>query len=295
MKNLPTKYTSYHDDLIIEMSKDGVYFSDMPNEKYHSLEGISKTGLDLIERSPAHYKYKVPVVQTRPMQMGSAIHAAILEPEVFSREYMMLPEIKDRRQAEYRKAKEVYGEERVFTGSDCQHIKDMQTAVYAHSEARRLLEQDGYSELSGIVRDPVTGVLCRHRFDRLAVVDGWAVDLKKTQDASPDGFSKSVANYRYHVQAAFYLDQYEWITGERLKGMKFIAVEEKPCHGVGVYYLDDGSLHIGREAYRKNLNTYAECLNTEKWDCYAQDSQMISLPNWALAAYENELEDGGII
>ena len=52
------------------------------------------------------------------------------------------------------------------------------------------------------------------------------IDLKSTVDASPKGFQRSVANYRYHVQSSHYLDVVEMATGTHLK-LGFIAVEKQ--------------------------------------------------------------------
>jgi exodeoxyribonuclease VIII len=238
------KTIKYTDELIVEA---GNYYENMPNETYHAHNSISKSGLDLINRDPFHFFNRKPMEQTRAMQVGSAIHAAILEPDVFKDEYMMLPEVANRQQPEYKKAVKAYGAGKVFTAADCDNIKNIQAAVWGNDEAKRLLKQNGFCELSGFAKDPVTGVVCRHRFDKLAVINGWAVDLKKTQDVRERDFARSIWNYRYHVQDAFYLDQYEWITGEKLKGMKFICVEEKWPHKVAVYQLDDISRMIGRD------------------------------------------------
>ena len=47
------------------------------------------------------------------------------------------------------------------------------------------------------------------------------VDFKKTQDASESGFTRSVYNYGYNLQSAFYL---EGFSADRFF---FVAVEER--------------------------------------------------------------------
>ena len=265
------------------------YYSGMPNDKYHGHNSISKSGLDLIDRDPYHYFYQEHKAQTRPMQVGSAIHAAILEPEVFKNEYMMLPEVKDRRQPEYKQAVQRYGEGNVFTNDDCKRIEAMQDAVWLNSEAKELLSGVGHCELSGFAKDPITGIMCRHRFDKYINDGDWAVDIKKTQDAREFKFSRSIADYRYHVQDAFYIDQHEWITGKKLRGIKFICIEEKYPHKVAIYYLDDISRDIGRKQYRENLNTYAEFVKASKKPQNNATSQIITLPEYVMRQYEEEL------
>lgn len=271
----------------------GAYYTDVPNADYHAAPGISKSGLDLIARSPAHYRYAPPHKASRNMEIGTAIHTALLEPERFAQEYMLLRDVTDRRVSAYKEAVKVYGSERTLTGPEADKVAGMQEAVYANPHARKLLESSGWRELSGAALDPETGAICRHRFD-LLTADGIAVDIKKTQDARADAFQRAVYNYRYHVQAAFYADQYEWITGERLRGFLFLAVEEEMPHGVGIYWLDDGSLAIAREEYRRNLNRYAECRESGEWPAYDAEPSILTLPDWVLSRHEAELEDGGI-
>lgn len=271
----------------------GTYYTDMPNSVYHELDGISKSGLDLVSRSPAHYQYRTARTPSRNMEIGTAIHTALLEPERFTQEYMLLRDVKDRRASEYQAAKKVHGSERTLTGPESDKVVGMQESVYANPDARKLLDSGGWRELSGVVCDPATGVLCRHRFD-LLTTDGIAVDVKKTQDARSDAFSRAVQAYRYHVQAAFYADQHYWITGEHLKAFAFIAVEEEMPHGCKVYILDDDAMAIGRELYRADLNRYAACIESGEWPAYDSDPEMLALPGWVLAQYENELEEGGI-
>jgi len=265
----------------------GAYYTDVPNEDYHQAPGISKSGLDLIDRSPAHYRYAPPRKTTRNMEIGTAIHTALLEPERFASEYMLLRDVTDRRASAYKEAVKVYGSERTLTGPEADKVAGMQEAVYANPHARKLLESDGWRELSGVVKDPETGAICRHRFD-LLTVGGIAVDIKKTQDARADAFQRAVYNYRYHVQAAFYADQHFWITGEPLKAFAFLAVEEEMPHGCRVYVLDDYAMAIGREAYRANLKRYAACVDAGEWPSYDSKPETLSLPAWALKNHQPE-------
>lgn len=272
----------------------GNYYTDMPNADYHASKGISKSGLDLVHRSPAHYAYRPARHATRHMEIGTAIHTAMLEPERFDSEYMLLRDVKDRRASEYKQAVKVHGSERTLSGPESDKVIGMQQAVYANAAARDLLKADGWCELSGFSIDAETGQVCRHRFDKLTT-DGIGVDVKKTQDASPEAFSRTIHRYRYHVQAAFYADCHERITGDRLTSFKIIAVEEEFPHGVKVYTLDDDALAIGRAEYREDLATYAACVSADDWPCYGDDDMLLSLPGYVIAQYEAELEDGGII
>lgn len=266
----------------------GHYYTDMPNADYHAAKGVSKSGLDLIDRSPSHFRYAPPRKATRAQEIGTAIHTALLEPDRFAQEYMLLRDVTDRRSSEYKQAVKVHGSEYVLTGSEADKVVGMQESVAHNSHASRLLSSPGWAELSGFVTDPQTGVLCRHRFDRLTE-DGIAVDIKKTQDARADAFSRAVFNYRYHVQAAFYADQYYWITGKALKAFAFIAIEEELPHGCKVYIVDDEAMAYGRFLYRRNLDTYASCVASDDWPGYDAKPEMLSMPPWVAKQAQEEM------
>ena len=264
--------------------------SNMPNEVYHSMPGISKTGLDLIDRSPAHFRYREPREPTRAMAIGTAIHTALLEPQRFATEYLLLRDITDRRSSVYKEAIKHRDPELVLTGTEADRVAGMQESVYSQPKARAYLEAVGHRELSAFAKDPETGVLCRARFD-LLTDDGRVLDIKKTQDARPIPFGRSVANYRYYVQDAFYSDVFEWATGQRLESFKFLAVEEKMPHAALIYELDDEAKAHGRKCYRENLNLYAQCVEADEWPGYVQEFEHLSLPSWMMAEIEMENDE----
>ncbi len=209
-----------------ELKHEG-YIAEMPEAYYHSTEGfISKSSLYVLKQSAFKFFSGVRFTATKAMQMGTAIHCAILEPEKFSKEFKMLPDVKDRRQKEYKDAVKEFGAERVFVGAEVMNIIRMRTAIMGNDFANELLSLDGHSEVSGFHTDEETGVNIRHRFDRLTNC-GIGIDIKKTQSVHPDDLAKTIAKYGYHTQEAVYSDAYRQITGRELKQFYFIFVEEK--------------------------------------------------------------------
>ena len=79
-----------------------------------------------------------------------------------------------------------------------------------------------------------TGLQCKCRPDWISADGGILVDLKTTEDASPREFQRSIAKWRYHVQAGWYMAGIEAAYGTRPSGFIFIAVEKKPPFAVGV-------------------------------------------------------------
>lgn len=264
------------------------FIEDMPNEDYHSSLGVSKSGLDLIARSPAHYKYPKPRIATRGMEMGTAIHTASLEPDRFDSEYVIV-DCSARNLKAYKDQKAITGGELTLTADEGKKVMGMRESVENDHQAMSIITQPGRNELSAMAQDPETGVIIRARFD-LLTDSGIALDLKKTQDVRPHKFMRSVSDYRYHVQDAMYSFVYELITGEPLKEFWFLAVEEESPHSCHMYQLSDLAKEMGAYYFRRDLRTYAECVKSGKWGHPDIEDNILDLPNWTVSQYENDLE-----
>ena len=180
----------------------------------------------------------------------------------------------------------------VLTPDEWDQLHRMRDAVMAHPAAHALLTgAPGWPELSVYWNDPDTGELCRCRPDFWRA-DGIIVDVKTTDDASPEGFAKSIANWRYHVQHPYYLDGISHALAQMgkptfqhpasAKAFVFLAVEKKAPYAVAVYMLDAASVQAGREEYRSDLDMYAHCIASGAWPGYGDKVQQIALPDWKL-------------
>lgn len=268
--------------------------ADLPAEQYHSGPGVSNSGLKLIgDKTPLHFwsRYvdpnRRPEKGKQPMFIGTAIHAAVLEPDVFARTYVEAPFI-DRRAAGYKAwAKEQADEGLlVLMPEEALNVTGMRRALWSHPLASRILADAFDYEYSVYAHDPVTGVLVRSRMD-IFTNSGWIADVKKTQDASPEAVAKTMANFGYFHQDAFYGDVLEWACGHPPAGFAFIFVEELPPHAVAVYVLHPDDRDRGRRLYRRNLNLYARCLERDEWPGYDTEAQYIELPAWSRRAIDN--------
>jgi len=180
------------------------------------------------------------------------------------------------------------GHRQVLDEEQWKHLHGMRDAVMAHPYAAKLLGMPGTTETSFYWIDERTGLLMRCRPDR-RTDSGIIIDLKSTEDASPEEFARSIANYRYHVQEPLYVDgTNEAIRQAKLdmalsRFMVFIAVEKKPPYAVGVYKLDIESVDIGRMEYREDMTKLAKAFATDEWPAYGDTVQSISLPAWKKA------------
>lgn len=269
-------------------------YDGISNADYHGGPGVSKSGLDLVTRSPLHYysAYLDPNRELRDetpaMRIGTAIHTAVLEPDEFGRRYKVMPKGVDRRT---KIGKEIYegvlaeceaiGAE-IISHDDYTTAMRIQKSCWSHPMSKQILGA-GKAEQSAFWTDAETGVLCKCRPDWL--LDGnpnhAVLDLKSTVDASPDEFIRSAYKYRYHVSAAWYLDGVEQATGHKPDAFMFLAVEKTAPYAVAFYYADEEMLAAGRAEYRRALRTYADCLSSGKWPGYEPKLVPLGLPRWA--------------
>jgi exodeoxyribonuclease VIII len=207
------------------------------------------------------------------MKLGSLTHCAVLEPdELLAGRYGIAPDRRTNAGKAVAAEMEAAGIEAV-TAPEMEQALAMAASVRSHQAAAALL-RDGKAEQSFWWDDIQTGLRCKCRPDWYNGTT--IVDLKTTTDASPKGFAKSVAQWRYHVQQNHYL------AGTFAERFVFIAVEKQYPFCVGVYELDETAALHGEAERRNNLQTIADCRAISEWPGYGNTIQPLSLPNWAL-------------
>lgn len=232
-------------------------------QDYHNMtDRISKSGLDKIARSPAHFK--TPQKETDAMRIGRIVHEYILEGV---QNYVTSPfdYFRTKEAREWRDSQTLP----IITAEEVERIHAMHAAVSRHPAAAELL-RSGIAEQTILFEEPTTGAACRCRPDWMTS-DGVIVDLKTTDDASPAAFARSVRKYRYDVQAAFYLDGVEYATGIRPEHFYFIAVEKSAPFGVAVYELSEGMIEDARLTYLEDLKTWQTCMERDDWPAYSNE------------------------
>ena len=267
------------------------YFKDLDNATYHSMDGLSKSGLSLLRECPAKYQWRYILgnreEETKAMKIGAALHGLVLEPEVFSRSFAVSPKF-DGRTKEGKAGKAAFANDHagktIIDEADFSLISAMAGAVHAHPAASYLLGLEGLSEESFFWREEFTGasVLCKCRPDRRIPGKRILLDLKKTaKGAGSDAFSRTMFNLTYHIQAGHYLPGVSTVLGERYDEFVFIVVEEEPPHLVAVYQLDRDDIEMGKREADNLIRLYARCMQEDYWPGYGDEIQPINLPRWA--------------
>lgn len=251
-------------------------------DHYNNIVALNYSGCKALLRSPGHYKaWLTEDKKDSPaLQMGRLVHLAALQPELLAERVAVAP-IADRRT---KQGKEIYEafQAGLKEGQECvsQDIYDdvIRIAQVARKSLLDLNLTEWQTEMGCVLgMGPIT---IKGRPDLIAKDangDLVIVDLKTTQDASPASFAKDVANFKYHLQAAFYM---------RLTGAKkfIILAQEKelPCAN-RVYTLDEAALAEGNRLMDEALALYAQCVAFDSWPTYSKDITELSLPKWAIS------------
>lgn len=285
---------------------------DVDIDVYHAMVGISKTGLDEIERSGAHYfgnhlHPDRPPPKDRAGQLeGTLAHCSILEPDQFGKRYVVVPNDAPRRPTDaqwnaknpspesitsmawWKDFNERHADKRVITAAQYDTAMRQGDSVRALPEIAEALGR-GMPEVSAFWVDPETGEPCRCRPDWVAKYSGNGVvllDVKTFNVASADEFRRQVHRKRYHVQDAFYTDGHELATGLKTLGFVFVVVETEWPYAANALMLTERSREQGRRDYRRNLDTYAACRRSGVWPGYGSTIQLIDLPGYAFTEQE---------
>ena len=260
----------------------------VPNDKYHASQGTSKSQLDQFAKSPAHYlaSLSTPRKETPAMRIGTLFHGLVLEPE---RVKIAVAPVCDKRTKDGKATWEAFCYENagaeIVTAEEGEMLNGMVAAIRKHPAAAVLLSGPGVAEGSAWWHDEMSGELCRCRPDFYRRDLGIIVDLKSTDDASPEGFARSIAKYGYHKQNAMYVDGVEAATGDVVKGFVFVVVEKTPPYCTAVCSLDMQGIELGRDQYKRLLLDLADCKRSGKWPGYSDRIEVISLPAWEVRKY----------
>lgn len=266
--------------------KPGLYYGQT-FEEYLAINAINASGLKEVEKSEAHYwaAYLDPKREikepSQAMKLGTAIHTAILEPEKFNGTYAVAPDV-DRRTKEGKEAyiafmKDVGGL-KVISSEDRDICKKIQEKIRGHALSETLFS-GGKAEVTAVWNDMSTGVLCKARIDYMK--DGVIVDLKSIESAAKKDFAKSCANYKWHMQAAWYVDGIFQITGRRHEFI-FGAYEKASPWACAFYYCDEAVIGEGRKRIDSAMTKYVLAKEKNLWPSYPEEIVSFTLPKWAV-------------
>lgn len=268
-------------NLLLEPAGTEGTFYNLPEDIYRQAPGVNISNLKLIGRSPAHYHARVTGPKQEPtaaMLFGTLLHSACLEPQKLAGSFVVKPEDMDFRSKvgkEWRDSQTVP----IIDAGQATALREAAAKVLAHPTASLVLD-GADKEVSVFKRRPGSDLLLKGRLDAIKVDDQGLTtiaDIKTTDDASSNAFARTIGQWGYAQQAAFYMD----LVGASY--FLFIAVEKTAPYEVAVYCLDEESIAFGRERNSRHLDLLELCKKTDQWAGYSQEIETITLPRWAKA------------
>lgn len=279
--------------------------------EYRNDPAISVSDLKPMLISPRHFWEKKFGKRRRtpptPAQiLGTMVHLAVLEPEKFSKRVQTLPDDAPKRPS---KAQLEAAKPSTSTLEAIQYWKLWEE----NNPGAQIIERDMMDQVCGM-RDSVYGnKLAAQYFSQCKTevsvfntlrVRNHEIRLKGRIDCVPDApkivdlktvgsggarreeFSKSMWDWRYDMQAAYYVDLYnsqfdEWDIDKKKGDFVFVAVEKEAPYAVCLHRVSRRVIDRGRRDYLALLDRIAVCQSTNEWPGYSEDESEIDLPSWA--------------
>ncbi len=269
------------------MNLDPGIYPDVAFADYMRIEALNNSYLKkFYGKTDAHVYWESthPDEDKPAFRIGDACHVAVLEPGRFERDYVRSPKF-DRRTTKGKAAAaewELKHQDKMsLLPAEYDMASAMRDSAWNDPNAVDLLKGKGRNEQTVIWKDADSGELCKGRMDRFADWHGWSVviDIKTAQCIDDYAFGKAIQDFRYHQQAAFYLDGLDALA---LHTRRFfiIALEKKPPYLVKTFEIDDSAINEGRAHYREAIGRHVSCTETRVWAGYLPGVHPIDIPRW---------------
>lgn len=273
-------------------------YPDIDEDWYHAdpVTGgsLSVSGAKLLLQAPAKFDYarRHGSRSTDAMKLGTVIHSMVLGK---GQEIAVL-DFDDRRTKAYKEAEAlaVMAGQIPMLRKDYDEAKAIADALLKHPTAGGLLTE-GDAEVSMFWHDEEFQIWLRGRCDYMTHFGGLPtiVDVKKTKDASPEGFAKSVYEYGYHRQDPHYREGWAAILGCDWQDIDFVfaVVEPEPPYLVATYRVIPEHVELGREQNRIARERFRDCAERDVWPGYSEEIEDLELPRYGVQRIEKDIND----
>jgi len=174
-------------------------------DDYFDRPGLSASALKAMHTGgPRLFFHRCMTGEADPspaMMLGTQVHLAVLEPDVFDAEFWTFAG--DRRSREFKLEQSRRGGT-CLKPADYSKIMGIRRAVREHETARMMVDTSEH-EVPRYVR--MHGHTCKAKADMLA--PDWVGDLKTTRRPDPRGFSWEMLDLGYDIQSAWYMDVFQ--------------------------------------------------------------------------------------
>ncbi len=239
----------------------------MTESDYRSLPALNASRFKAFYRSPYHFFNQKEVETTEQMKIGTAVHTALLEPELYSSSIGFLPDV-DGRTTEGKAIKKAFEEKyagKTILKAASEEIVNRAVSAVANSDEWKAIKASPSTRYELVVMAELAGVACKARLDLVDVENGIIRDIKTCDDAGIQKFCYTIKDRLYWVQAGFYTLMAERMYNKEFN-FEFIAVETSDPSTAQFHAVDPEELHWWKVYVSDMLAKYNECVKTNTWD-----------------------------
>ena len=264
-------------------SHHSLTFDHMEDGAYRNAKGLSKSLLTHFLKSPAHYQQALldKHEPTPAMQFGTAFHASLLLSDpttAFAVKRKVDGRTKEGKEYNQRFEMENVGKA-IIDEEQEKMIHSCIASILEHPFAGQLhsgCDKKEFSVFGSYSGKSAQPVLLKGRMDAYDSTNGFIIDYKTCEDASPTGFRKAVWNFRYDLQVV----QYAWLiknAGLKFTNFYFIAVEKAPPFASAVYCIEEASIKRSVETWENAMFEFSQCEASSIWPAYSATPVAIQL------------------
>lgn len=262
----------------------------------------------LVSKSPLHAWAQhpklggVPRVASKEMDRGSLIHALLLE----NGKDVAVIDAADYRTNKAKEARDVARERGMVPVLAADYGSAKEAVRILRNRLETLgIDLAGEKEVTALwteFADDGTEVQCRGMID---ILRHWKsgsgsgadiLDPKTCRSAHPDACQKHMNGYGYSIQRTAYVRAIEKVIPETAGRVDFAFLfceEVPPTWAVTPVRMSGAFRELGERQWRRAVNLWAECLQTNQWPAYVGGAIEIEPPAWAMARdMDQELAQG---
>ena len=244
---------------------------------------LTKSVLHDFAPSPWKWRNSPPRETTRNMTIGSLFDCLVTTPEETEKLFAVspFPDFRTKEAREWRDTQAASGRTVITTAELAQADTMAWVLRYRHAD---LLDKASFQvpchadvEAEGMTF-PVGGL-----FDLLPDPEGpfhdCIVDIKTTSSVHPRQWVRTMAQWRYDVQAGLYTMLARENSLPRTRFV-FLAIETDPPYESATYVLDPDDVAAGGEWANTQIMRWARCLRDDKWPMASTAFQTVRMPAW---------------
>lgn len=262
-----------------------------------SKRGLSYSSAKEFYKSPIDYMMYLnkEYEQTDAMILGSCLDCLLLTPDNFENDFIIIDKIDRRSKA----GKEYFAQQQTLAKEQKKTLLPrliyatailMKQSLEANDQVMALL--NNCTETQKRLEWNYKGIRNVGYLDGVGEIFGnkFIFDLKTTQDASPQAWSKTITKWNYDLQLAMYRIGWERNYFE-FPELWHIVIESKPPYKCNTFKIGDSVLEIGTTIYDRIIKNFKYCMEHDLWNSgyeFWQDPvETIELPTWYINQHSN--------